>query len=174
MEFGRRRRSGGGNGSNEFPNLTQFDEVRTTPISAANADGQPMFGEIPATGAQNAPSFGAASYGQANDQPSFGGVYDQQNQNPSFGGDSYNRNAGFGGTPYAPQQPAVPQQPAFGSMGQSGYFVAPIPQNNERPMVFSDSRVKGQYIYEYSDRLEYYMVSGKSIVHCATRYKIRN
>lgn len=154
MDFGRRRRSGAGNnGSNEFPNLTQFDEVRTTPIAANNTDGQSsMFGDT-FGGAYAAPSGDQPAYGYrpAGEQPSFGGAYDRPvNNQPSFGNGAYD--------------------PA----GQSGYFVAPIPQNTERPMVFSDSRVKGQYIYEYSDRLEYYQVSGNRIVHCATKYKIKN
>lgn len=61
------------------------------------------------------------------------------------------------------------------------YNSAPAPQefnsapvvSSERPMVFMLRDDENMFVYEYSDRLEYYRRTDVGMVHCATKYKAK-
>lgn len=44
-------------------------------------------------------------------------------------------------------------------------------QTTERPLVFKNKRVEGQFIYEYRDRLEIYKYTGVGMIYVETLFK---
>ncbi len=131
---------------------------------------QPSFGtQSPAGYAQ--PSFGTqppAGYAQ----PSFGTQQPSGYSQPSFG---TQQPSGYSQPSFGSQQPVGYSQPSFGSQQPVGYAADMQPTRNadEIPMVFalrSDSNV---YVYEYSDRLEYYRNTPGGMIRRNVEYKKR-
>ena len=72
--------------------------------------------------------------------------------------------SGYGNSGSAPEQNVY-------SVGR-GYSMEPAPAA-ERPMVFALREHRDVYVYEYSDRLEYYKHTSEGMVKCNTEYKRR-
>ncbi|MDE7463650.1 MAG: hypothetical protein K2M48_01355, partial [Clostridiales bacterium] len=64
----------------------------------------------------------------------------------------------------APQNYSAPAKPAY----------APVSTvQSERPMVFMLRDDPNMFVYEYTDRLEYFRRTDVGMVHCATKYKAK-
>ncbi len=145
-----RRRRFDGQQDDEYSNLTKFDEEFVKPTAAFGASSTPTFtGEAP-----NATGFAAPRQSFQQQQPlsaqptqygQFGGLY---TQTPSF-------------APSAEQKTAA--EPAV----QTATATA------ERPMVFALRKYKDVFVYEYSDRFEYYNYTLNGMVRMNTEYKKR-
>ncbi len=65
----------------------------------------------------------------------------------------------------------------YGNGGQAGYDPSARAYSNqplqtaERPLVFKNKRVEGQFIYEYRDRLEIYKYTGVGMIYVETLFK---
>lgn len=175
-----RRRDSFGNdnrGFDDYTSLTQYDEMSTRQVGAgsfASAQAQPDQGSAqgglytqmpqqknpysqPAQQAQD----GAPLYGQT-DFLSGLGVRNVRQDDGSGNNDHRGGQNGFG----APALDGANAQIPFGAPPQYNYgaandYGAPV---QERPMVFSIERDPNGYIYEYSDRLEYYRYTGAGMV----------
>ncbi|MBD5132830.1 MAG: hypothetical protein HDT28_09660 [Clostridiales bacterium] len=79
---------------------------------------------------------------------------------------------GFSVQPSAPQPMQQPIPSATTTAVFDGAGVSSVPPiGTERPMVFASREHKDVYIYEYSDRLEYYVKMNTSMYKFNTVYK---
>ncbi len=89
------------------------------------------------------------------------------------------RSSVFGKPEKEPSQPYPPyraEADAYAPNGARPAFDA-VPQyradDSERPMVFVMRDDENMFVYEYSDRLEYYRRTDRGMVHCATKFKTK-
>ena len=78
---------------------------------------------------------------------------------------------GYGQQEQSSAATVATEQPVY-SVGR-GYTQAPSEIATERPMVFALRAYKDVYVYEYSDRLEYYKHTETGMIKCNSEYKKR-
>lgn len=188
MSWRQRGSFDGVNVPREDENLTKYDQKYTLPTDMSNggynsekAPEPPMFSGPNGT---PAPDPNEQSY-------VFGGTQNTDNRASVFGGGAQNTDGRanvFGG---GAQQPAEQQSPfaglnniAFNGVNTAppasaaatpvggGYTAPPVVQN-ECPMVFALRANPEMFVYEYSDRLEYYRRTHIGMVHCYTESKVK-
>ena len=74
------------------------------------------------------------------------------------------------GSSFAPHSAPEPE-PAPAPTG--GFSTPDADGNIERPMVFVMRSEPNMYVYEFSNRLEYYRRSERGMIHCSTQAKKR-
>lgn len=182
--MGLRHRSGfdGVNVPREDQNLTKYDEKFILPTEPSNGYREapapnPLF---PASGAQSAATpdttdhnyvFGrresvdgrASVFGGGNTQ-GFSAQQSMFNSDPT--------QSGFNAAPAQNGFNAAPAHSGFAATGNGGFSQTPTVQS-ERPMVFMLRDDPDMYVYEYSDRLEYFRRTQVGMVHCATKNKVK-
>ncbi len=137
---------------------------------------QPAGYAQPSFGTQQPSGYAQPSYGTQQpagySQPSFGTQQPSGYAQPSYGTQPP---VGYSQPSFGTQQPSGYSQPSYGSQPPVGYASDMQPTRNadEIPMVFalrSDSNV---YVYEYSDRLEYYRNTPGGMIRRNVEYKKR-
>ncbi len=150
--MGLRRR----NGFDGYPvheeNLTKYDEKFTVPTEQPTGFGSMYGGQSPVQTPAPDPSDRSFVFGQSDRVDGRASVFPQ----PSA--------SAFNAVPPVKQEEPAPAQREFNS--------APV-VSSERPMVFVLRDDENMFVYEYSDRLEYYRRTDVGMVHCATKYKAR-
>ena len=159
--FGRRRRDGFDADRPAMQNnldLTGYSEQYVLPADGGFSN-RPPREAVPETDL-----FGSGTFGNA--KPS--AAYGVQQQSNIFGGAQPVSDGMFGGA----------AQQGFGTAAQSAIGTAdPVGASSavgtERPMVFALRNYKDMYVYEYSDRLEYYCRTENGMEYRNTEYKRR-
>lgn len=148
-------------------NLTKYDEKFTVPTDRSE-------------------SFGAAQnrmYGSGTQSPVQTPAPDPTERNYVFGQSavrdgrasvfSDSRSAPFNVVPPADRSAPSPSPSTREPDGAPREFNSAPVVSSERPMVFVLRDDENMFVYEYSDRLEYYRRTDVGMVHCATKYKAK-
>lgn len=171
-----RRRDFNNQEPDNYSGLTGYDEMSSRRVDAT-VGGADIFSSVTspvvqstAQGVQSAPLFtpppqsGAAHGGTAIDRL-FDNMPNANTDNNTFAQQSFFQNpapqSNFGAQQFA-------QNNGYAQVGgyaqNNNYAQNTPPVYGERPMVFSIERDPNGYIYEYSDRLEYYRYTGAGMV----------
>ncbi|MCH5162808.1 MAG: hypothetical protein J1G38_04890 [Clostridiales bacterium] len=166
----RQRNFDGNPTSREDLNLTKYDEKYTYPTEPAAGPVQQSMFQSPVQ--QAAPDLAEQSYvfGRRDSVDGRARVFG----NP--GASVPTQNSTFGTPSQSMPYSAPAQSSPFGAPSSGSAFGAtPIQPavESERPMVFMLRDDNNMFVYEYSDRLEYYRRTEVGMVHCATKFKAK-
>lgn len=156
--------------SREELNLTKYDERYIMPTDgrafAAQSDNNngttdqtPAVPQSPVAQTEPSPVYRDRNY-------VFGG---DRSPAPAFATKNEERNYVFGNSPAQSSAQSDTPHAQNGAYSQVG-GVPPV-NTGERPMVFVLRDDRNMYVYEYSDRLEYYRRTEYGMSYCATKFK---
>lgn len=172
-----RRRDFNNQEPDNYSGLTGYDEMSSRRVDATV--GADAFSTVTAPAAQNfssaqsAPLFtpppqsGSVQSGLGQSGSAIDRLFDgAQNANNGYAQQSFFQNNAGGQSFGSPQQPQYSQNNGYAQNAapNGGYAQNSAYGSGERPMVFSIERDPNGYIYEYSDRLEYYRYTGAGMV----------
>ena len=193
------RHRGGFDGVNqprEDQNLTKYDQKYTLPTDLSNGGynsvptPEPMFSGSNQQAPAPDPSeqsfvFGGGAQSPDGRQSVFGGSQQSDGRSNVFGGAPAMQQQSFlgGNVQPAVQQPAPmqqQQQSAFSGLNagfnvapMNGGYSAPSMVQDECPMVFALRANPEMFVYEYSNRLEFFRRTEIGMVHCYTENKAK-
>ncbi len=155
----------------EDQNLTKYDEKYILPIdgrSPAAAVPPPERADSPLSAPSVAPTLRGSAAAPTAPSQDRNYVFGEQARNVENSFDE--RKYVFGDPSYRQSEPTYRQNEQYAG---SGSYSAAVDQSaqSERPMVFVMRSNSDMYVYEYSDRLEYFRNTNLGMVYCATKFK---